>query len=182
VTVIPLGCRSLGSSSDLPGACDAPSRHVRPKALAPYLILLRVGFTLPRPLLDARCALTAPFHPYPRGRYLFCGTGRPWAFTPKSRTLSGTLLCGVRTFLPHRHAARPNRRSRRRRQPSGPIVSTSNYKGICASEPNAQSPPGWVSPRLTRRCLGVDRLLLSGGALRRLLPVSNRSGLAGGLC
>jgi len=31
----------------------------------PYLVLLRVGFTLPPPLQAARCALTAPFHPYP---------------------------------------------------------------------------------------------------------------------
>ena len=30
----------------------------------PYLILLPVGFALPRLLPDARCALTAPFHPY----------------------------------------------------------------------------------------------------------------------
>jgi len=29
-----------------------------------YLVLLRVGFTLPRLLPAARCALTAPFHPY----------------------------------------------------------------------------------------------------------------------
>lgn len=33
-----------------------------------YLILLRVGFTLPHLLPVARCALTAPFHPY-RVRY-----------------------------------------------------------------------------------------------------------------
>jgi len=31
----------------------------------PYLVLLRVGFTMPPPLLAERCALTAPFHPYP---------------------------------------------------------------------------------------------------------------------
>ncbi len=31
--------------------------------IPPYLVLLRVGFTLPPPLLPARCALTAPFHP-----------------------------------------------------------------------------------------------------------------------
>ena len=30
-----------------------------------YLVLLRVGFTMRHPLLAARCALTAPFHPYP---------------------------------------------------------------------------------------------------------------------
>ncbi len=29
-----------------------------------YLVLLQVGFTLPRLLPTARCALTAPFHPY----------------------------------------------------------------------------------------------------------------------
>jgi len=50
----------------------------------PYLVLLRVGFTLPSALRSKRCALTAPFHPYPKDlpcgqssrRYLFCGTGR----------------------------------------------------------------------------------------------------------
>jgi hypothetical protein len=31
--------------------------------LIPYLALLRVGFTVPRLSPDARCALTAPFHP-----------------------------------------------------------------------------------------------------------------------
>jgi len=50
----------------------------------PYLALLQVGFALPRVLPPARCALTAPFHPYrpaqcdPRGRRrcIFCGTFR----------------------------------------------------------------------------------------------------------
>jgi hypothetical protein len=37
--------------------------------LFPYLVLLRVGFTMPLMLPPARCALTAPFHPYlPRVR------------------------------------------------------------------------------------------------------------------
>jgi hypothetical protein len=93
-----------------------------------YLVLLRVGFAMPAALLSRRCALTAPFHPYPAhsrsptrsrevpatgmllperarlpewaGRYVFCGTFRPSGLNPMSRTLSGTLLCGVRTFLP----------------------------------------------------------------------------------
>src|SRR5215472_6044454 len=34
------------------------------------------------------------------GRYVFCGAFRQLALTPTSRTLSGTLLFGVRTFLP----------------------------------------------------------------------------------
>jgi len=51
----------------------------------PYLVLLRAGFCLPPVLPRARCALTAPFHPYPAtwsalaceprpGRYIFCAT------------------------------------------------------------------------------------------------------------
>jgi len=36
--------------------------------------------------------------PFP-GRYVFCGTFRPSGLNLTSRTLSGTLLCGVRTFL-----------------------------------------------------------------------------------
>jgi hypothetical protein len=32
-------------------------------------------------------------------RYVFCGTFRQPGLNPASRTLSGTLLCGVRTFL-----------------------------------------------------------------------------------
>jgi hypothetical protein len=71
------------------------------RGFPPYLVLLRVGFTLPPSLPPERCALTAPFHPYPGfpGRYVFCGTGRLRALTPASRTLSGTLPYGVRTFL-----------------------------------------------------------------------------------
>ena len=45
--------------------------RLQAKRFPPYLVLLRVGFTLPPALPPERCALTAPFHPYP-GR-----TGRP---------------------------------------------------------------------------------------------------------
>ncbi len=71
----------------------------------PYLALLRAGFCLPRLLPDARCALTAPFHPY-----LFAPAVRPkrpsavcfLCHFPSScpdRALPGALPCGVRTFL-----------------------------------------------------------------------------------
>ena len=131
--VIPLGAASPRTLiSDLPGgfgdcieqpcgAGPAPDANPAPGArLPPYLVLLRVGFTMPPALPPERCALTAPFHPYRRSsrpglrpsgqscvcrntrirRYLFCGTGRLRALKPTSRTLSGTLPCGVRTFLP----------------------------------------------------------------------------------
>src|SRR5207245_4161484 len=91
------------------------AKHAATGGLPSYLVLLRVGFALPVPLLERRCALTAPFHPYPGGRYVFCGTFRQPALKPASRTLSGTLLSGVRTFLP----SRPERRIER---PSGPAA------------------------------------------------------------
>ena len=83
-TAIPLGASLLARSSDLPGgfrsatacaALDGPrgragparARSIGPTArLPPYLVLLRVGFTMPPPLPPERCALTAPFHPYPQ--------------------------------------------------------------------------------------------------------------------
>jgi len=40
-----------------------------------YLILLQVGFTLPFLLPVTRCALTAPFHPYPAPETQFQGRG-----------------------------------------------------------------------------------------------------------
>ena len=51
--------RRFGEPSRLAG------QWLAPPPIPPYLVLLRVGFTKRRPLLNARCALTAPFHPYP---------------------------------------------------------------------------------------------------------------------
>ncbi len=44
-------------------------KAVRAAPLLSYLVLLRVGFTLPLLLPIARCALTAPFHPYRTASY-----------------------------------------------------------------------------------------------------------------
>ena len=46
------------------GTRPGEAYSARPR-LPPYLVLLRVGFALPAALLRQRCALTAPFHPYP---------------------------------------------------------------------------------------------------------------------
>jgi len=45
------------------GRCAAPAM-LQARRFPPYLVLLRVGFTLPPALPPKRCALTAPFHPY----------------------------------------------------------------------------------------------------------------------
>ena len=70
---IPLG-RSLPTASrDRPGRLTrkpARTRGLGHRAGRPYMVLLPVGFTVPGSLPRPRCALTAPFHPYPR-----CGRG-----------------------------------------------------------------------------------------------------------
>ena len=62
--IIPLDAASPRHSSDLPAGLARRASTQFPA----YLVLLRVGFALPSPLLTTRCALTAPFHPYPIAR------------------------------------------------------------------------------------------------------------------
>ena len=128
--------RRRDDHSSSPGIADGveqPTRRLRagrpigPVAIragapaSPYLVLLRAGFCLPLLLPEARCALTAPFHPYPptkadstpfshrlktrpvplfEGRYIFCATGPSGC---PARELPGALPCGVRTFLSRGH-------------------------------------------------------------------------------
>ena len=59
------------SSPGIAAGIKQPTRRLRtgrPQA-PPYLVLLRAGFCLPPTLPPARCALTAPFHPYPPTPY-----------------------------------------------------------------------------------------------------------------
>jgi len=77
--------------------------------LLPYLVLLRVGFALPAGLLRPRCALTAPFHPYPRRGGMFSvALSVENGLTGPSRPLAGTLPCGDRTFLPAKRGGYPS--------------------------------------------------------------------------
>ena len=73
---ISLGSRSRGTSSDLPAgrrnhvlanvAAKCTGAHLVPGGPpSAYSVLLLVGFALPLVSPRARCALTAPFHPYP---------------------------------------------------------------------------------------------------------------------
>ena len=84
------GARHRAPLATYPGAERGPHLAERVGTL-PYLVLLRVGFTLPPLLPEARCALTAPFHPCRRrcaalGRCVFCGTFR--GLTPPRRYLA----------------------------------------------------------------------------------------------
>ena len=139
-----------------------PARRSR-RTFLPYLVLLRVGFSLP-PRLPGRGALlphlftltssnhrnklpwrslanvaaSAPLRRTCWGgwtrRYIFCGTFRPRRLNAAARTLSGTPLCGVRTFLslpaqpslpPKRAAEAEQLVSADRQRPSGPAANSS---------------------------------------------------------
>jgi len=91
------------------------SACLRTASRRPYSVLLPVGFAVPPPLPSARCALTAPFHPY-RGqlnapwRYVFCGTVP--GFAPAG-CYPAPLARGARTFLPGNLSVSPERPSDR---------------------------------------------------------------------
>ena len=88
---------------------DGPDAKIRRLARQrhSYSVLLPVGFAVPPPSLEARCALTAPFHPclgqnatQPR-RSLLCGTVPETP--PRGRSAGcypAPFVHGARTFLP----------------------------------------------------------------------------------
>jgi hypothetical protein len=118
---------------------DAPSRHVpdRSPDFLPIWSCSVWGLPCPRhycrggALLPHLFTLTLALPPR---RYVFCGTFRrtvpPVPAWGPSRTLSGTLLCGVRTFLcfatatvrsgcqPNHYSARRPARRKRKRNPA----------------------------------------------------------------
>ncbi len=94
-TVIPLARESPPGSSILPG-CQAA--RVTPPSL---FELAPCGVCQACPLPGTRCALTAPFHPYPlRGGIFSVALSVPMEKLHEPPGLRGTLPCGVRTFLP----------------------------------------------------------------------------------
>jgi len=73
---------SHSSGTNVTACLEQPTRPQRgSRHTGTYLVLLRVGFTVPLLLPAARCALTAPFHPYlcsrtNHRRSTLCCTGR----------------------------------------------------------------------------------------------------------
>lgn len=105
VTAIPLGRPSPGASSNQP---ERRGQRIRPccasgAACRSYSVLLPAGLAMPPTLPPARCALTAPFHPYLPlpgsfgGRFAFCCTVPGVA---PAGNYPAPCFHGARTFLP----------------------------------------------------------------------------------
>ena len=78
----------------IPGIRFAFAKAGAGRSGIPYLALHPMGFSVPRRLRFARCALTAPFHPYRRllrntGGLIFCGTVRRKVFQLSARVYPG---------------------------------------------------------------------------------------------
>src|SRR5262249_46231579 len=138
---IHLGRLSPGASSNQPGRrCGNAFRSAEAALLCrPYSVLLPAGFALPRLLPAARCALTAPFHPYlifglsrfalletPSvttriRRFAFCGTFPGVA--PAGR-YPAPCFRGARTFLHPKRALQPRgpQRAHLKQRPSGQLA------------------------------------------------------------
>jgi hypothetical protein len=86
----------------VPGGWGGPPFTRVAAGSPPYSLLHRVGFTVPPPSPEARCALTAPFHPcHAPSREGRSAVSSLWHFPASrlDRSLTGTLPCGARTFL-----------------------------------------------------------------------------------
>jgi hypothetical protein len=114
----------------------------------PYSVLLPVGFAMPPALPPARCALTAPFHPYRDNTLRAAAVCSLWHFpwARARRTLSGT-ACPWSPDFPLRQpfgfaaaAVRPTDQNRdggprtRRQEASRARAATERTRPRCASK------------------------------------------------
>jgi hypothetical protein len=115
--------------------------------IRPYLVLLRVGFAMQRSLLNARCALTAPFHPYlgPPGKGNPKAVSSLWHFpsdgleaaTPGRYPAHRSVEFGLSS--PCSALSGRNRRKPRGRRSPNPNAIESDYTAGLPGEPQCVS-------------------------------------------
>jgi len=152
VTAIPLERRLPGASSNPPGRQDLDINPGAPSPLArrhaprrPYSVLLPVGFAVPLALPQARCALTAPFHPY---RGIPSYFPRLWGRV-RGRGARRSVLCGtVPGVTPAGHYPAPHVHGARTFLPGGLSASAG-----AAVRPTDRLGMGCAESRVKARCL-----------------------------
>ncbi|MET3991150.1 hypothetical protein ABIB94_001328 [Bradyrhizobium sp. JR7.2] len=118
----------------------------------PYSVLLPVGFTMPAPLPEPRCALTAPFHPYLPTQLALLRHGRPEGLprqSPEGASAGGSFSVALSLGLPppdvirHRMSREPGLSSPAafRHLPERPSGRLTGYAwGICDGSVKQRSP------------------------------------------
>ena len=153
---------------------DAPSRHVPAEArVVSYLVLLRVGFALPPVLLQARCALTAPFHPYPahsenrQGGIFSVALSVGWPLSQPPGRYPAHCSAEFGLFsLPVLLSSGRNQNSRQTGgRPSGPAIYTHYYR--CPGKPSDSAGPGLQTVAIRSKSRFGNRKL----RLQSVLPV-----------
>ena len=130
--------------------------------LPPYLVLLRVGFTLPPPLLPERCALTAPFHPYRCGVSAAAAVCSLWHWPStglEARVPDVIRHTALRSsdFPPPKHAENAFRQ-----RPPGPPASLQFTRTL----PPAASSPQFASTKPPRTSILVSVVFASQSPTR----------------
>ncbi len=127
-----------------PGSSNRPGGLERAALVAPpYLVLLRAGFCLPPALPRARCALTAPFHPYPRCARL--ADAKFLLGSPGRLRVPGSLGRSCAPGHLARHSASVSRTQRRRYIFCATFLQvtlTGRYPAHCPAEFGLSSLPG----------------------------------------
>ena len=137
VTAIPLGRPSPGVSSNQP---ERQGQRKAPRGFDPthrsYSVLLPAGLAVPPTLPPARCALTAPFHPYPA------------SLAAPGGLLSVALSLGLPPpdVIRRRFRMEPGLSSARRRRPSSRLAA----RGIGGAARRGQAEKAWPNPSLRR--------------------------------
>ena len=126
VATIPLGRGLRRTSCNQPGWSGRRPLHRLPDARHPYSVLLPVGFALPSPLPETRCALAAPFHPYRASPAVSFLWHFPWG-RPR-RPLAATVSPWSPDFPPFPREQRSPGRLERAISHAVAIASTSSHR------------------------------------------------------
>ena len=124
--------RLVDASRDQPGRRrgNAPPGGSKAPGGRPYSVLLPVGFAVPALSPGPRCALTAPFHPYRRGRRrsVLCGT---FPGVAPAGCYPAPYSRGARTFLQAPESAQ---------RPSGRLTQAVPYVWAAGSSRSVSRP------------------------------------------
>jgi len=146
----------------------------------PYSVLHPVGFTVPPLLPKTRCALAAPFRPYPSeaGRYAFCGTIPDPGRSRNRRALPGTAIPWSPDF-PRASQARPA--AARPSGEGGYSRFVAGFRVSCESTASDEANRSSIQDRPFRIPIGFGAAMLRAQSALNNLPTNPLFSLIGNI-